>query len=113
MTVKDKTDLGRLRNVTRIMLSRLEKELRRHKRMVTQPGQDDPILGTKNSLAATLVMLGDLMLKLERIEREGSGSAIGLLAARIDEADVALIQAFTRKRRLEYATPTVVEGVRD
>ena len=80
------SDIEQLKKVIRRLLERMEKAL----------AEDSDVFG-KTSLAATLVMIAELMLKLEAVgvsdEKEGPRGP------QLASADIALVEAFIHKMR--------------
>ncbi|MBY0407807.1 MAG: hypothetical protein K2Q01_08945 [Rickettsiales bacterium] len=102
---KRKSDLARLRGITRLLIRKLEAAVK--KPVEAKPEEDkqegggvaehDRVFGAKASLTSTLVVLSDLFLKLE-------GASAGQAAAAeegvaISDADAALVEAFVQRVR--------------
>jgi len=96
-------DLDRLKAVSRKMLALLEEALDSAPFYADDTlGQKlhERLFGGKTSLAATLVTLAELLLKLEQAGKVPFGAgyvADDTAIAALSQADVALVEAFVRK----------------
>jgi len=96
-------DVDRLRDVMRKMLNRLEAALDEMEvfdeaKIKQRSGQYDRLFGSKTSLAETLVMIAELLMKVEVFQgarEEGQGQQA--MAIALPDADVALVEAFVQR----------------
>lgn len=106
-------DIERLRTVARLLLRRLEIEVKkRPSRRVSadkpdtqkQPEKSDRLFGSRRGYVDTLVTLADLLLKLEQTgtssiaDQEAPPASISM-----DAADIALVDAFVERMRHQKA----------
>lgn len=106
-------DIERLRTVARLLLRRLEIEVKKRPsrrisadepEMQKQPEKNDRLFGSKRGYVDTLVTLADLLLKLEQTrtssvtDQEAPPASIPMGAA-----DIALVDAFVERMRHQKA----------
>lgn len=93
------SDLKRLRNMTQLLIKKLERSLKdgiplEEAELTRWQKTHDWLFGAKHSLTATLSILTDLMLLLDKAE---PGAKEGAAAPEFSEHDVALVKAFIDK----------------
>jgi len=108
-------NIEQLKNISRKMLDRLEQALEEEQANSDPKLKQDAherMFGVKSSLAATLVTLAELMLRLEQADKTigDDNTALNANAQALSASDIALVEAFVGKIKNNHIVPLTPKG---